>query len=266
MSVMQKIYRNKIDNTVEIKQKNDFSNELKEKQQRIKLLESQCLHKDKMLAALAHDIRGPIASIAAMVSIFEYTDDDPEIATALTTLKHQVGNVNNLLNNMLLWSSRSFNNVCPDTIEPVDIFPCIKENLELLDISLKQKNINTINKIDKSVFIKANKDQVNFVLRNIISNAVKFTHINGEILLEYKEHKHSVAITIADSGIGMTLNQIHTLFTSEHKSTYGTEKEKGFGLGLLLSKEYIEANEGTMAIKSKVDKGTAITISFPSAN
>jgi signal transduction histidine kinase len=111
----------------------------------------------------------------------------------------------------------------------------------------------------------ADVDQFDLIIRNLLSNAIKFTPKGGSIFLDAKEENGQIKISIKDSGVGMNQNTVDKIFANEIISLKGTNGEKGSGLGLSLTKEFIENNNGTFNICSKPDKGTEITITFNKA-
>ncbi len=232
---------------------------------RITLLEQKCIHKDKILAVLAHDLRSPLSSISGLISVFEGKDAQRELESHVAELKTQLISVNELMNNLLRWASRSFDDNCTNRVTNIDAASILKLNLELLKIIAREKDIQLINTITGPLELFANQDQVDIILRNLLLNAVKFTGTGGTITVCSKVHCSNTEITITDTGVGMSQQQLAKLFSNTHFSNYGTSGEKGFGLGLLLCKEYLDYNNGSITITSELNKGTAITIKLPTA-
>jgi two-component system sensor histidine kinase/response regulator len=111
-----------------------------------------------------------------------------------------------------------------------------------------------------------NHSQIRIVLRNLLTNAIKFTPEKGEIILTSGYEDNYVAIAVIDSGIGMDAAQLRNLFTSKHQTTYGTNGERGTGIGLLLSKEFVERSGGQIFVSSEPSKGSTFTIRLRSKN
>ena len=128
----------------------------------------------------------------------------------------------------------------------------------------KQKNINISYQLDNAVMIYADKYMLNSILRNLISNAIKFTKQNGKIELKTSEKNKNLIISVSDTGIGIDKQMQQRIFEiSEKTTTEGTENEKGTGLGLILCKEFIEKHGGKIWVKSKKNIGSAFSFSIP---
>ncbi len=113
--------------------------------------------------------------------------------------------------------------------------------------------------------ITVNKNQFCMVVRNLFNNAVKYTQAHGKIHISASLHGEYVRLTISDNGIGMSEERQRSLFTFKQTCTYGTQGEKGIGLGLLVCKQYIEANNGTISVQSTQNVGTTVITEFPNA-
>ena len=128
----------------------------------------------------------------------------------------------------------------------------------------KQKNINISYQLDNAVMIYADKYMLNSILRNLISNAIKFTKQNGKIELKTSEKNKNLIISVSDTGIGIDKQMQQRIFEiSEKTTTEGTENEKGTGLGLILCKEFIEKHGGKIWVKSKKNIGSTFSFSIP---
>jgi signal transduction histidine kinase len=137
-----------------------------------------------------------------------------------------------------------------------------QETSELLRQSTEDKNIKLINKIPENTYIEADKDMISLIIRNLISNAIKFTHKGGKILIDAKNKL--IEITVKDNGIGIPKEIQSKLFDiDENKSTQGTENETGTGLGLILCKEFVEKHGGEIWVESEVDKGSKFIFTLP---
>jgi len=135
---------------------------------------------------------------------------------------------------------------------------------ELLNKNLNMKNIIFFNEIPDDVHVYADKNMISSVMRNLIHNAIKFTHANGQITTSSEINNGHVSIYVNDNGVGIPEENIDKLFEIGSKiTTYGTENEIGTGLGLILTKEFIDKNNGSIQVKSQIGKGTAFTINLP---
>jgi signal transduction histidine kinase len=127
-----------------------------------------------------------------------------------------------------------------------------------------EKSIKVINKVNENDQAFVDPDHFAIIFRNLVSNALKFTHEQGTIIIDAQEANNSLIISISDNGIGMdpaTLNKVW--HNQEHHSTYGTSMEKGTGIGLSLCKEMVEKNKGNITVESMPGKGTTFYVEFP---
>ena len=125
------------------------------------------------------------------------------------------------------------------------------------------KNIALVNEIDIQLMPVTDNNMIKLVLRNLISNAIKFTGTGGEVRISGKMNNNSMIISVKDNGKGIDSKQIEKIFSSERFTTYGTANEKGTGLGLLLCKEFIERSGGKISVISELGKGSTFTFTVP---
>ena len=230
---------------------------------KIEILSAQNLQRDKILSIVSHDLRSPISSLRGIICVLEIAGIDDEFRCEAIQLKRQLENVGEMLDKLLKWASLSFLNNCIESVVEIDIAATLQKNIDLISVVAKEKNIRITNDVHFQGRVTMNADKFDVIIRNLISNALKFTSEYGTISFTGRTTNRSVELTIADTGIGMTEQQLNNLFTPAHVSTYGTSGERGMGIGLLLCKEYIEAYKGTLSITSEVNAGTTIKITFP---
>ena len=240
-------------------------NQAKTEQYITSLKESNEL-KDKVLAIISHDLRSPITSLKGLSA--DFFDEELTIcekSEVRESLLKQLDAVSDLTENLLRWATLSF--LKQDAVENrvLNLFEIVKHNIELVSYHALSKNISIQNDIPEGVQAWANQDQIDIVIRNLISNAIKYTPENGSVSISGTDLKTHTQISITDTGIGITKEQLSKLFTYSHGSTYGTHGEKGTGLGLLLCKEYVEFNCGKILVSSEVNNGTTIVIELPDA-
>jgi len=222
--------------------------------------------KDKVLAIISHDMRSPITSLKGLSANFfndELTIEDR--GSVRKSLLKQLDAVSDLTENLLRWAALSF--IKKDLVESeiLDLSEIVEQNIELINHHSISKNIQIYNNIPEKTMTIVNKDQIHIVIRNLISNAVKYTPVNGRINIAGINLITHLEIRVSDTGIGITKEQLSKLFTYSHSNTYGTSGEKGIGLGLLLCKEYIEYNGGKITVSSEVNVGTTVIIQLPNA-
>ncbi len=223
--------------------------------------------KDKFFAIIAHDLRGPTATLAALLEHLNSSFDEyssMELKEILLTLFKSAENVSNLLENLLIWAQSQVDKIeyRPTELKLADL---LQNSLKGLDQSAENKQIEIKIEVDDQIFVLADPDMVQTILRNILSNAIKFTHRGGSVVVRSAVNdKNTVIIKIIDSGVGIEKSSLAKIFeiTNKHHSK-GTENEKSTGLGLILVKDFVEKNKGTLTIESEKDKGTSVSFTLP---
>jgi signal transduction histidine kinase len=223
--------------------------------------------KDKLFYIIAHDLKNPLATLAMF---FDYIKSQervsPQDLEQLITTGHTASHSSlDLLNNLLEWAKaqKDLLKYEPRTFRLSEI---IKELIPLLQAALDKKQINLSFNEQKDALVLADRNMVATILRNILSNAVKYTPAQGEINISMGRSNDQAEIIIADSGIGMTAEQITALnHTVVNHSRTGTSGEKGSGLGLVIVKDFLDRIKGDMDISSKPGEGTTIRINLPLA-
>lgn len=222
--------------------------------------------KDKFFSIISHDLKGPIANMGVYLeALAEDTDTftKEELKIFASKLLGSVNHLNELMENLLEWS-RSQTGVIQFRPESIDLKKLIVFNKELGDSRASLKDIEIEVEVPKGLKAFADKNMVDFILRNLISNAVKFTPRNGKIWVKAIVNNGHIEISVKDNGIGIPGESKSKVFKStEHISTYGTADEKGTGLGLMLCKDFVERNRGEIWLNSEVGKGTRVTFSLP---
>jgi signal transduction histidine kinase len=243
-------------------------NEIAEQNEKIKLqtehLQQLNQTKDKILGIISHDLRNPIANLYNLLELFENKDIDiKDTLTIASELQKNIGTLQNTLNSLLHWAYAQINGLQTQK-EVFDIQKVVLELHEFFALYLLKKNIALDCQIVPQTIVYADQDQVALVLRNLIANAIKFTPKNGKITLWAKEKQGEMLMCVSDTGIGISSEKINMLFEIDKSvSTKGTEGEKGTGLGLLLCKEFVEKNGGTIWAESEIGKGTDFYFTLP---
>lgn len=222
--------------------------------------------KDKFFSIIAHDLKNPFITILGFSELLlsDYNElNDEEKLFYIEEMKKSADTSHSLLQNLLQWSrSQTGRIVFQPKILPID--KIILDNIELLKPTAEQKEI----KIDYSqlstINVLADEDMASTIIRNLISNAIKFTGRKGNIYITAVDSDSFVNISVKDSGIGMSEETQRKLFQLDTSySTEGTEKETGTGLGLILCKEFIEKNGGTIIVESKYGEGSTFHFTLP---
>lgn len=221
--------------------------------------------KDKIFSVVSHDIRAPVNSLISFINILEEGNLPPEKLTMYAkSLKQSLGYTSSLMNNLLTWAASQMQGFKP-TNEKIDALLLISEVASTLQHHWEPKNISLNNLIEKNTFVYADENMLAAVLRNLISNAIKFSHPDTAISISAEANENFSHITIQDEGIGMQAAQLAAFNAdtqSQTESTRGTANEKGTGLGLLLCKTFMHQMGGT--IKAVVnDKGTSFVLFLP---
>jgi len=218
--------------------------------------------KDKFISIIAHDLRGPISGIAQLLDLVnnkEYSFTQDELNNILIELGEASHSILDLLENLLQWAKNQKGEIDVNTEKL--LLPEIAEDcLTLLKMQAANKNIKLISKID-NIFVYSDRKMIVTVLRNLIHNAIKFSNQGTAIVISAEKKDKTAQISVKDSGIGIKPEIIQKLFKiAENVSTTGTNREKGTGLGLILCKEFVEKNGGTIFVESELGKGS--TFSF----
>ncbi len=160
-----------------------------------------------------------------------------------------------LMENLLAWSRSQVDKIDPHR-EKISVAEVVEANASLYELKLVEKEISLRVKLDPDLHVWVDRNMFDFVVRNLLDNAVKFTHEKGTIDLKGTQNHGSVEISFADTGTGMAQENIQRLFTSINTSHgVGTSGEKGTGLGLVLCNEFVERNNGTLTVETEVGKG-----------
>jgi signal transduction histidine kinase len=231
-----------------------------------KSLEELNANKDKFFSIISHDMRNLFQALLwntefLLMKLNEI--DKEEIKRFVESLHSSSKNLYALLENLLIWSrmKRGLVEYAPQNI---DVRHVLTQHIALFSDSAAQKQITLVNSIQETSPIFADVNMVNVLMRNLISNAIKFTNPGGKVDISTKENHRFVEIAVSDSGIGIEEEKLFKLFRIDvtHRNT-GTAGEQGTGLGLILCKEIVEKNHGTIRVKSQVNQGTAFFVEFP---
>lgn len=221
--------------------------------------------KNKFFSIIAHDLRAPIASLNGLIDLLKDNQiNAKDFMQFAPQLSEQVKSISFTLNNLLIWGQAQMKGA-KSIPERCDLGMLAQQNIQLLSDQAQKKQIIIQQRIAPKSMVFVDKEQINLVFRNIINNAIKFTENNGKIYIHAIEKSNLFQIEISDNGVGMDPDFINGL-TSDKTSfntTYGTQNEKGTGLGLNLCKEMIIKNKGKLWIKSELGKGSTFYFTLP---
>ncbi|MCD4828985.1 MAG: PAS domain-containing protein [Candidatus Cloacimonetes bacterium] len=222
--------------------------------------------KDKFFSIISHDMKNPLN---ALMLTTEFLQDNHQDLTK-SKVEDMLGNVHNsakrlnaLLSNLLQWA-RSQSGRIPHEPTHLDLYNLVEQIISLAASTAREKSIELASDIPRGMFIYADRQMLMTVLRNLVSNAVKFTQPEGKVLVNAILLDDWVEITVADNGIGLSKADIDKLFRIDvHYSTKGTSRETGTGLGLILCFEFVERQGGEIKVFSEVGKGSTFRVRLP---
>ncbi len=222
--------------------------------------------KDKFFSIIAHDLRSPfnvlITGLDRIIRYFDILSED-EKRESLKSMRENSHNTFKLIDNLLTWSRSQIGHIACNP-EIIHIQNIVNETLVLMNKNAADKNICLISRIQENTMIYADINMITTVIRNLVSNAVKYTTEGGTVTISAKEIGDTWEISISDSGIGIPPEYMQKLFRIDfNQSTPGTAQEQGTGLGLNLCKEFVERNSGKIGLESEVGKGSRFYFTLP---
>jgi signal transduction histidine kinase len=237
--------------------------ELTESEQMLKELNDS---KNKLFSIIAHDLKAPLNSFKGFSGLLSSNINalsKEEIEVLVKGMHKSFHNVNTLLDNLLNWS-RSQMNMFNFRAETFDIDVLVTENVNLLEKAAQDKDISLAKSISPDTYAVMDINAFNVVLRNLISNAVKFTPRGGQVEIRTSRPGAFIRVEVADTGIGMSEEACRRLFRVDSTSTtLGTANERGTGLGLILCKEFVEKSGGVIGVESVKGKGSTFYFTIP---
>lgn len=219
--------------------------------------------KDKFFSIISHDLRSPINALSGLLDLMDKGAVKPEeLSRHVHELKSRFTHTRTLLNNLLDWTLLQMDKL---SLQPVriDIHKIVDENIQLLK-SIPNKQISLHNEVAPETMGFADSNTVNLVIRNLITNAIKFTNDGGEVVIAAQDNDNQLLISVQDNGVGMKDDVLNILFDKTAPyTTRGTANEKGTGLGLILCKEFVEKNGGRIFVESEEGKGSKFSFTIP---
>ena len=220
--------------------------------------------RNKFFSIIAHDLRSPFNALLGYSELLvlqreNFSEEDFNLA-----IKHIYDSslrLNSLVQNLLVWAMSEIGKLGLD-FKNCNLSELVNESIAMLRISAETKQIALQTDIDSTIFVHIDRNTIATVLRNLISNAIKFTPENGTINISCVQASKMVFVSIVDSGIGMNTETMDTVFSGNKSQHLGTSGEKGTGLGLILCKEFVERNGGLISVRSEIGKGSTFTFSI----
>lgn len=220
--------------------------------------------KDKIFSVLAHDLRSPVSSLLGIVSLMEQKAMSQEqFLSFQDAFSEQLKSLNLLLDNLLNWSKNHIRGGVETNKKQVNISEKVNQVYHLFKEIARVKNVKLVSDVNPSESLFMDADHLDIVLRNLISNAIKYSKPHGEVKVSVTHTKTETIISVKDHGIGITNDQLLSLLSGvPNQSNPGTSGERGIGIGLLLCKEFTEKNGGKLTVTSQPGKGAEFYITM----
>ena len=219
--------------------------------------------KNKLFSVISHDMKTPMYALRNLFGSMQQSDmTGDEIKNIIPDVVTDLNYTTGLMENLLHWVKSQMNaaSIYP---QPLDMHQIAEEVINVQQLQASSKNISISCSIPKRSIAYADKDMIKLVLRNLVSNAIKFTPVNGKINIQLKPEEAFCRVSVKDNGIGMDEESIKCIYQNNYYTTNGTAKESGTGLGLMLCKDFIIKNGGTLQIESKPGKGSIFSFVLP---
>lgn len=219
--------------------------------------------KNKLMSIIAHDLRAPLSNIQNYLELVTaYGLDKEEREVVEGDLLKVTQNTLNMLSKLLIWSKSQMEGVVVK-LSDLNLLETLKNTLELERILALKKEITLTYYIDSTTTVVADSDMLQLVIRNLVSNAIKFTTVGGTVDISTEMVMNECKLKVKDSGKGISYEQQPDIFSLKAKSTFGTNNEKGVGLGLLLCKEFTEQQGGRIGFESAPGRGSTFFVYMP---
>ena len=224
------------------------------------------LTKDRIFSIISHDLRSPINTIAGFLSVLGVklkSIGDIELKALTNEMEDSIDRLSRFLDDLLRWSMTQMGNLEANP-EALKMDQLVQENYQLVESRINSKNIQFKQDIDPEASPYADVNMINLVLRNLISNAIKFTRQGGYIAVGVQALDNDwIELSVADDGIGIAKEDLQRLFEFEGSNINGAPEQKGAGLGLILCKEFVELNGGRISAESTIGEGTRFKVLLP---
>ncbi len=237
------------------------------KRNEIKLKEMNA-SKDKLFSIISHDLKDPLNSSLGFSNLlsteYEEIDDDTR-KEYISIIYNSQKKLLNLIDDLLIWSKSQSENIKPKP-KIFELNKVVDDVLKLFENNLKEKRINAKSNVSLSSKVYADEDMIKTILRNLISNSIKFTYPEGQIIVSEKVNHDNIEISVIDDGIGIKSENIKDIFSIDKNNiSIGTNNEKGTGLGLVICKEFVEINGGEISVNSEPGKETRFKFTLPTS-
>jgi len=226
-------------------------------------LEQINTEKNKLLSIIAHDLRAPLSNIQNYLELVtEYGLEKDEREVVEVDLLNITRNTLNMLSKLLVWSKSQMEGVVVK-LSDINLHEVLNNTLEMERVIALKKEITLTHHIDPAITVVADSDMLQLVVRNLVSNAIKFTEVGGTVDISTEMVPNECRLSVKDNGRGIAIDQQPDIFSLKARSTFGTSNEKGVGLGLLLCKEFTELQGGRIGFHSIPGEGSTFFIYIP---
>ena len=223
-------------------------------------------HKDKIYAIIAHDLRGSIGSVKTLIEFLleeDFSQDPETLRTMLQNTETSISNSYSLLENLLVWAQNELGTIDLEQ-DSLNLKEMVEANFSLYQEQARPKGIQLTNKVSDNVYVYADRNTVMAIIRNLISNAIKFNDQGGTVTVEANQKENMVEVYFSDTGTGIKEEKLKGIFNTNHsKAEAGNMSKKGTGLGLRICNEFVHRNGGTIDAESEVGKGTTFYVKLP---
>ena len=234
--------------------------EIQEKNQKLTRLN---LLKDKLFSIISHDLKSPLNQLSGTLYMLERDMiSKEEIKDVVPTIRKNLQSNSSFINELLIWARSQMTEFI---IQPVDIDlkEIVTTTYEVLQPNAVSKSITLKNELEDANVAYADLEMVKSILRNLIVNAIKFTPEGGHVKVYATKESNYITIFVKDSGMGIRPDNLEKLFSSQIITTRGTANEKGTGIGLLICKDFVEKNGGSIWVETSSDKGSIFAFTLP---
>lgn len=248
-----------------ISQKNEILTQAAVLRAQNEQLEKHKHFRTKIFSIISHDLRNPFNGVKGVLNLVQRKSmTESQTQHIFGLLGRDIDVAISMLQNVLIWSKAQLEEAHVN-LEPVQLQQLVNENIQLATAHAEEKSIRFQGVVAEDAVVLADKERLNFVLRNLLTNAIKFTFEGGLIQVTAIVQQEQVVLSVSDDGVGIPSKYIQKLFTEERFTTPGTANEKGTGLGLMLCKEFVEHQNGSIRAESEEGKGSTFSITLQRA-
>jgi signal transduction histidine kinase/uncharacterized protein HemY len=219
--------------------------------------------KDKLFSVISHDLRGPVTSITAVLELLSTMElDEDERKEIFRQLHTTTSATLETLDNLLMWGSSQLK-ILNSVAEAVNLKEMTERTIQLYNTGARHKSITIHNQVEETDVALFDRNQLEYILRNLVANAIKFSHQGQEVWITTETSGNRALLEVRDAGVGMNEEVRVTLFEATKKTSRGTSGESGVGLGLLLIRDFLDKNNSSIDVSSEEGKGSSFILDMP---